>query len=93
MLCLGEGSELDSRGEEAIRLHSMPVPYNGEPIEEEELDEDTDYGWGDTPEPDVQRLPNPKCATPAIDIKVVVLDLLGTLFVSPVLSHRHLTSY
>lgn len=80
-----EDSEVDTRGQEAIGLYSMPVPYNGEPIEEEELDEDTVYGWGDTPEPDVQRLPNPKCATPAIDVKVVVFDLLGTLFVSPVL--------
>ena len=93
MLCLLGDSEVDIRGEEAIRLHSMPVPRNGEPLEDQEPDEESDWGWDDGPVPDVQRLPKPQRATPAIDVKVVASDLLGTIFVSIVPLSCYLTSH
>ena len=65
-----------------MRLYSMHIPINGDPHEDEESDEGS--GWGsDDDFPDVQDLPKPQHATPAVDVKVVALDILGTIFVSP----------
>lgn len=80
MLHLTNDSEVGIRGKEAMRLHSMHVPFNGDPLDEEESGVASD--WDDEPEPDVQQLPNPQYATPAINVKVVVFDILGTIFVS-----------
>ena len=75
-----------------MRLYSMPILFNGDPHEDEESDEGS--GWGsDDDFPDVQRLPKPQHATPAIDVKVVALDILGTIFVSSELHCYSSTSY
>ena len=91
VLHLTKDSVVGIRGKEAMRLHSMHVPINGDPLDEEESGVASD--WDDEPEPDVQQLPKPQYATPAIDVKVIVFDIVGTIFVSLVRPCWFSTSY
>jgi len=64
-------------------LHSMQVPFDGDPppvMDDSEQDEEVD--WDDDPSPTFEWVPDSRLNVPATDVKIIAFDLFGTIFVS-----------
>ena len=90
-----EDTPIDARGKEALKLHHMPIPYDGQPLTNNSSDHsdhsdgsdntdgsDTEWDDDDELQPDFHVLYERQFAVPATDVKVIAFELLGTIFVS-----------
>ncbi len=66
----------------ADTLHSMRVPVDGNPVPPVPDTNEIDWSCDDGPEPDYTFNPKPQPAINVQDLKVIVFDLYGSLFVS-----------
>ncbi|EED82542.1 predicted protein [Postia placenta Mad-698-R] len=67
------------RQEDAVALHAMQVPVDGDPPPATPDEEVVEAGWGDDPEPDFSMAPVVRPPVVADEIKVVVFDLYGVI--------------
>ncbi|KAF9811502.1 hypothetical protein IEO21_06553 [Rhodonia placenta] len=65
--------------EDAVTLHAMQVPVDGDPPPATAAEEVVEAGWGDDPEPDFSMAPVVRPPVVADEIKVVVFDLYGVI--------------
>ncbi|KAF9219686.1 hypothetical protein BS17DRAFT_381544 [Gyrodon lividus] len=65
----------------ASALHSMKIPFDGDPPVLRADDEDDPWGWDDEPAPEFEFVSACKPAIPPCGIKVVAFDLFGTILV------------
>ncbi len=60
----------------------MQIPVNGNPVPAVPKTNEAAWSWDEDPEPMYQRSPEPQLAIAVQDLKVIVFDLYGSLFVS-----------
>ncbi len=60
----------------------MRIPADGNPVIPISETSEAAWSWDEEPEPDYQDSPKPQPAIAVQDLKVIVFDLYGSLFVS-----------
>jgi hypothetical protein len=67
----------------AQKLWSTPIPFDGDPpVESDWVNPDP---WGELPGTHFPRIVAPPSPVPGTNLKLIVLDLFGTIFVCPFL--------
>ncbi|OBZ65277.1 2-haloalkanoic acid dehalogenase [Grifola frondosa] len=65
--------------EAARAVHSMRIPYDGDPLPETDVVEDQ-FAWDDEPDPMFDYQPFVQPAVALGNVKIIVFDLYGTIF-------------